>query len=58
MEGTTPEMVSFMYILKQNRSKLSAQQYRTLKGQAVSGNVDAAHKGLHKILRRRHANAN
>lgn len=35
MEGTTPEMVSFMYILKQNRSKLSAQQYRTLKGQAV-----------------------
>ena len=58
MEGTTPEMVSFIYILKQNRSKLSAQQYRTLKGQAVSGNVDAAHKGLHKILRRRHANAN
>ena len=58
MEGTTPEMVSFMYILKQNRSKLSAQQYRTLKGQAVSANVDAAHKGLHKILRRRHANAN
>lgn len=58
MEGTTPEMVSFMYILKQNRSKLSAQQYRTLKGQAVSGNVGAAHKGLHKILRRRHANAN
>ena len=58
MEGTTPEMVSFMHILKQNRSKLSAQQYRTLKGQAVSGNVDAAHKGLHKILRRRHANAN
>ena len=58
MEGTTLEMVSFMYILKQNRSKLSAQQYRTLKGQAVSGNVDAAHKGLHKILRRRHANAN
>lgn len=58
MEGTTPEMVSFMYILKQNRSKLSAQQYRTLKGQAVSGNVDAAHKGLHKTLRRRHANAN
>lgn len=58
MEGTTPEMVSFMYILKQNRSKLSAQQYRTLKGQAISGNVDAAHKGLHKILRRRHANAN
>ena len=58
MEGTTPEMVSFMYILKQNRSKLSAQQYRTLKGQAVSGNVDAARKGFHKILRRRHANAN
>ena len=58
MEGTTLEMVSFMYILTQNRNKLSAQQYRTLKGQAVSGNVDAAHKGLHKILRRRHANAN
>lgn len=57
MEGTTTEMLSFMHILKENRRKLTVQQYRTLKGQAVAGNVEAAHKGLKKLLRRRNTNA-
>ena len=40
--------------LKANRQKMTKQQYRTLKGQAVSGKVlDATRKGLQKVLKRR-----
>ena len=39
--------------LKNSRQHLTKQQYRTLKGQAVKGNVMDARKGLQKILHRR-----
>lgn len=39
--------------LKNIRQHLTKQQYRTLKGQAVKGNVMYARKGLQKILMRR-----
>jgi len=39
-----------MKILKSHRDKLTAQQFRTLKGQVLSGNMDGAMKGLQKIL--------
>jgi hypothetical protein len=39
--------------LKHNRQHLTKQQYNTIKGQAVKGNVNDARKGLHKIIRRR-----
>lgn len=39
--------------LKSNRPNLTAQQYKTIKGQAVKGNVMDARKGLHKVLKRR-----
>lgn len=39
--------------LKHNRQHLTKQQYRTLKGQAVKGNVMDARKGLQKVLQRR-----
>lgn len=39
--------------LKNSRQHLTKQQYRTLKGQAVKGNVMDARKGLQKILMRR-----
>ena len=39
--------------LKANRQKMTNQQYRTLKGQAVSGKVLDARKGLQKVLKRR-----
>ena len=32
--------------LKANRQKMTKQQYRTIKGQAVKGNIDAARKGM------------
>lgn len=43
---------SFMKKLKNSRLYLSKQQYRTIKGQALSGDVDGAQKGLNLILRR------
>ncbi|WP_295218064.1 hypothetical protein [Ruminococcus sp.] len=39
--------------LKANRQKMTKQQYRTLKGQAASGKVMDARKGLQKVLKRR-----
>lgn len=38
--------------LNQNKSILTKQQYKTLKGQAVAGDVMGANKGLIKILQR------
>ena len=32
---------------------LTSQQYNTIKGQIKSGNIDAAMKGLDKLLKRR-----
>jgi hypothetical protein len=44
------ETIEFFRELKSN---LTAQQYRTIKGQAVKGNIADARKGLHKVLKRR-----
>ena len=43
---------SFMKKLKNNRPYLTKQQYHTLKGQALSGDIDGAQKGLNSLLRR------
>jgi hypothetical protein len=32
---------------------MSAQEYRTLKGQALKGDINAASKGMNKVIRRR-----
>ena len=45
--------VQFWRELKQQRNNMTKQQYRTLKGQAVSGKVLDARKGLQKVLKRR-----
>ena len=47
------ETIEFFRELKSNRPNLTAQQYKTIKGQAVKGNVMDARKGLHKVLKRR-----
>ena len=44
---------NFWRELKQQRSNMTKQQYRTIKGQAVSGKVLDARKGLQKVLKRR-----
>ena len=45
----------FMKKLKNSRPYLSKQQYRIIKGQAISGDVDGAQKGLNSLLNRRYA---
>ena len=47
------ETIEFFKELKSNRPNLTIQQYRTIKGQAVKGNITDARKGLHKVLKRR-----
>lgn len=42
----------FMNLLKRYRQKLSFQQFSTLRGQAKAGDIDAAYKGLQKLIRR------
>lgn len=39
--------------LNQNKNILTKQQYKTLKGQSVAGDVSGANKGLMKLLQRR-----
>ena len=41
----------FMKKLKNSRPYLSKQQYHTIKGQALSGDIDGAEKGLNSLLR-------
>ena len=47
------ETIEFFRELKNDRPKLTTHQYRTIKGQAVKGNIMDARKGLHKVLKRR-----
>ncbi len=42
----------FMNLLKNHRQLLSFQQFSTLRGQARAGDIDAAYRGLQKLLRR------
>ncbi len=37
--------------IKNNRHKLTPQQWRTLKGQCLSGDVEGAKKGFENILK-------
>ena len=44
---------NFWRELKNNKPYLTKQQYLTIKGQAVKGNIDAARKGMLRIKQRR-----
>ena len=44
---------SYLIRLKSYRKTLTAQQYKTLKGQVLAGDVDGARKGLRKLLKRK-----
>lgn len=47
------ELTEFLNTLKTNKRSLTEQQYRTIRGQALKGNVMDARKGLQKVLKRR-----
>lgn len=45
----------FLQQLKKHQTALPLQTYRTLKGQALAGDVHGAHTGLQRILQKRRA---
>lgn len=47
------ELTEFLNTLKTNKRNLTKQQYRTIRGQALKGNVMDARKGLQRVLKRR-----
>ena len=53
MDGLRPINPTALVTLKAHRPNLTAQQYRTLRGQVLAGEHEAALKGLSKILSRK-----
>ena len=47
------ELTQFWDTLKSNKKNLTRQQYRTIRGQALKGDVMDARKGLPKVLKQR-----
>ncbi len=47
------DMYNALKEIERNKSKISKQQYKTLRGQCLAGDVDGALKGLEKILRKK-----
>ncbi|MFT9597702.1 hypothetical protein [Mesobacillus sp.] len=47
------ETVKFVSQLKKYRDVLPKQTIKTLKGQALSGDLEGARKGIRKVIRRR-----
>lgn len=45
---------SFLKTLKNNREWLTQQQYKTLRGQALSGDLQGAMKGFEKLIGKQH----
>ena len=52
MQNNRTPVATHMIRLKTSRDRLTVQQYRTLKGQILSGNAEGAMRGLDKILKR------
>lgn len=47
------EIRSAMAELKSYGKHITKQQYRTIKGQILSGDIDAAMRGLDRVLKRK-----
>ena len=47
-------LAEFMKLLKRNKEKLTRQQFSTIRGQAISGDIEGAKKGLDRVLKRRY----
>ena len=45
-------MYTTIKMLDKSKSKLTKQQYKTLRGQCLAGDVEGAIKGFYRILRR------
>lgn len=58
MDVLTPINAETLLRIKAYRDRLTEQQYKTLRGQVLAGDSEAALKGLRKILRRKPTNPN
>lgn len=47
-----PEIYETLKLIKNNHYKLTPQQFKTLKGQCLAGDVEGARKGFFKIVRK------
>lgn len=47
------ELTAFVKKLRANKNNITWQQYKTIKGQALQGNIKGAEKGLCRLLNRR-----
>lgn len=52
MDAVKPINPTALIWLKSYRTRLTAQQYKTLRGQVLAGDADGAMRGLKKILNR------
>jgi hypothetical protein len=52
MQNNNVELTKFIDSLHGNKKNLTLQQYRTIKGQAMSGNIDGAKKGMGRVIKR------
>lgn len=52
MDALRPIDSGLLIRLKSYRNRLTAQQYRTIKGQILAGDAEGARKGLRKLLKR------
>ena len=52
MKQFSLEAYQLLKLIKNNHYKLSPQQFRTLKGQCLSGDVEGAKKGFYRIVRK------
>ena len=52
MKQFNTETYQTLKLIKANKHKLTPQQFRTLKGQCLAGDVEGAKKGFYKIVRK------
>lgn len=45
-------MYATLKMLNKNKHRLSRQQYRTIKGQILAGDIDGAIKGFNRLIRK------
>lgn len=45
-------------LLKDSRKYLTKQQYRTIKGQMIAGDIEGAMKGLNRLLKNKRGEQN
>ena len=49
MTGLKPDAADALRRLKACRNRISSQQYRTIKGQIIAGDICGAEKGLRRL---------